>query len=100
MYSSIILIYCLEVVCSFLFNVSCLLLLFLLEGGGGGVAFVCVCVCFCVLVLFLYFVGMSVWKYNYQQNYIPFKVNIFHWLMRLDTSHCNAEEGLSLIRKI
>ena len=43
MYLSIILIYCLEVVCSFLFNVSCLLLLFLL----GGCFYVCVCVFLC-----------------------------------------------------
>ena len=53
MYSSIILIYCLEVVCSFLFNVSCLLLLFLLRGERAGLCFyVCVCVCVCVCLCF------------------------------------------------
>jgi hypothetical protein len=82
-YSAVLLIYCLRVV------------------------FLCVCfLCFgfifviiCSVFFFLTSRNFSVEKNN-QQNYISFKVNIFHWLMRLDTSRCNAVKGLSLIRKI
>ena len=95
---------------------GCLFIIFLVFCFGfcfflGGGAFLCVCfLCFgfifvIILFCFLFFCSfltsrnVSVERNN-QQNYIPFNVNIFHWLMRLYISHCNAVKGLTLIRKI